>query len=955
MSRLWPVIYAISTLRNRPFVSAGLTLVLGLGLALPVTVFAWSETGIAIAAHDYSADSVYQFRFSTQGTDTSSTVRNAADYAATIDIVEAADYIPSTSGILTGGRFGTWTWYHMNMPLDMMNLVDARVIPLTDEQIERWTGEFNCRGQFSLEDGEVLVSQQVVNLASTHFGEILDIGSTISIDVLTQVTRRDGNVSRNQAIVTSLSSLTIVGIYSPKSILTQIGRAFESVERGTGDPLRNDHAHVLGIDHSLIIRRDSLSYFELYNMGVQGTFPPSVLLKVSEDVIADLDVGELESVLLSVKSLIESRYRTLTVIGVLETRRLSAQIEAYSRSLMLAMLSVPVILVSLVLSVFTTEAALTRRKGEVSTLRAKGASYNQILGMFVAEAMIIAACAFLLCCIVAVFAAPLMGSMTGGLLVDPTRYALFVANLRIPHSALLIAFGMSLFLVGAYQVQLNRLFDVRDIAQLNRPHWSEAVRDVRRSPLLLSFLFVAAGVAALPLASVQSTNIAAIEILFIALALFALSHLGSNILRPTVARLFSGSHRGLGEVSIYVNRSIMRRRKQLIPILVILTLTITTTNVLLVENYSFEKSMQQEIDYAVGADIRIEGNRIPLTMIEQLQEGFGVTYVTPVAIGDVYVGTSRLTLVGVDPISYLNVGRFISSSFVDRTPSSALTKLSTAPDGIILSVFHSQVWNKTVGDSMEIQYTVELESVSRQLEVTDIMNSAPGLGYSSPGLEESRNVGRSYGFQIGNGFALVNMELFESIFSSDSTNRFLAKLGEPSEARIQVYRIIDSLRVDVYSPLVSETLSSDFGTTLYSKGVAGITSISAVMCCLMGIFAIGLFMGSVVRERKPEYAILRAMGATRRKIVFAVIGEFAGLLLVTVILSIVLGFIIGGSMTVLVFALSPYVNLIPPVAHYPIAILSLAVITQIGVFAAVNFGPARSAGTTDMIAELRNL
>jgi ABC-type antimicrobial peptide transport system permease subunit len=932
-----------------------MALVLGLGLALPVTVFAWSDTGIAIAAHDYSADNVYQFRFSSQTGDTSGTIRNAAEYAGTIDIVEAADYIPTTSGILRGGRFGLWSWYHMNMPLGVMNLVDARVIPLTDDQISRWAGEFNFEGRFSLGADEVLISQRVVDLAAQYFGESLRIGETINVDVLTYVISRNGNVSRDESRLRTLSGLTIAGIYMSKSILTQLGRAFESIPRADDDPLSEGHVHVLGIDHSLIIRRDSLSSSDFFNMGIRGTFQPSVLLKISEDAIVGLNADELESTLLSVKTLIEARYYTLTVIGVLETRRLSAQIEAYSRSLMLSMLSVPVILVSLVLSVFTTEAALTRRKGEVSTLRAKGASYNQILGMFVAEALIIASCAFLICCVVSIFAAPFMGSMTGDLLIDPARYALFVANLRIPYSALLIAFGMSLFLVGVYQLQLHRLFDVRDIGQSNRPHWTEAVREIRRNPLVLSFLFIAAGVAAMPLVAIQSMNTAILEILLISLALFALSYLGSNILRQTVARFFSVPHKGLGEASLYVNRSIMRRRKQLIPILVILTLTITTTNVLLVENYSFENSIRQEIEYAVGADVRIEGIRMPLTMIEQLQENFGVSYVTPVMIAITYVGESQLLLVGVDAISYLNVGRFTSGSFVGRTPSSALTKLSTMPNGIILSDFHSALWEKSIGDLLEIQCTTEDGEVSPEFQVAAIMTSAPGLGYSSPGPEESRNVGRSYGFQIGNGFALVNVELFKTLFSSDSTYRFLAKLREPSNARIQCYSIIESFRVDVYSPLVTETMSDDFGTTLYSTGVAGITSISAVMCCLMGIFAIGLFMGSVVRERRPEYAILRAMGATGRQVVYAVLGEFAGLLLVTGILSIVLGFVIGGSMTVLVFALSPYVNMIPAVAQYPITVLSLALITQIGVFIIASYGPAKSAGTTDMVAELRNL
>ncbi|MDF1540880.1 MAG: ABC transporter permease [Candidatus Thorarchaeota archaeon] len=123
----------------------------------------------------------------------------------------------------------------------------------------------------------------------------------------------------------------------------------------------------------------------------------------------------------------------------------------------------------------------------------------------------------------------------------------------------------------------------------------------------------------------------------------------------------------------------------------------------------------------------------------------------------------------------------------------------------------------------------------------------------------------------------------------------------------------------------------------------------------MAMVAIYLFFGSAIRERKPEYAIIRAVGATQKQVYSMVFSEFLGLVLAALSLSALLGIIVGYSTTFMILGISPYAPLVPLSIALPFAGLLAIIATEFVALVVSCYYPARNAGKVNMLEELRNL
>ena len=161
--------------------------------------------------------------------------------------------------------------------------------------------------------------------------------------------------------------------------------------------------------------------------------------------------------------------------------------------------------------------------------------------------------------------------------------------------------------------------------------------------------------------------------------------------------------------------------------------------------------------------------------------------------------------------------------------------------------------------------------------------------------------------------------------------------------------------VIVYSPHLAN-VNDELGEVRYFlSGIHGLTAIGTIICAVMGLASIGLFFGSAILDRKPEYAIFRALGATQKQVVSMVLGEFAALVVCSIIISSFLGALIGSAMSSLVFSISPLELMLPAVLSIPLN-LTLVILMIEGIIMLIAcVYPARVAGSVGMVEELRNL
>ncbi|TFF93455.1 hypothetical protein EU546_06175, partial [Candidatus Thorarchaeota archaeon] len=158
-SRLWALSYALSSLRTHKVRNIGIALILAISIAVPTTVFAWTETGMQLAVREYFQENTYQFSLSNDPGNFDYTALAAArEEALSSPFTEFAQVTPSTTGILRfEGITPDWEAYYMYGMNYALGIKDCRVIVVDNEILGVWKEELDYQGNFSLSVGEVLV------------------------------------------------------------------------------------------------------------------------------------------------------------------------------------------------------------------------------------------------------------------------------------------------------------------------------------------------------------------------------------------------------------------------------------------------------------------------------------------------------------------------------------------------------------------------------------------------------------------------------------------------------------------------------------------------------------------------------------------------------------------------------------------------------------------------------
>jgi ABC-type antimicrobial peptide transport system permease subunit len=552
--------------------------------------------------------------------------------------------------------------------------------------------------------------------------------------------------------------------------------------------------------------------------------------------------------------------------------------------------------------------------------------------------------------------APLIGSTVGLFLFDWSLYTLFFTNLSIPPLALLIAATIAMYLPAAYLLHVARRIDVSEVGQPTSGLPSEGVEMSSIWRYALGLGVVLSLLAAMPAVVFPSGPLAVAEVLVASLLLFAASYLGSRTMRLVTAKLSGETTFLLGEKSLYLSQSLRKRKGQFIPLLVILTLTMTTTTMMIIQSSSFEATMENELQYSIGADMRVEVNGFPLDFENTLLGYPGVLNATPVMETWAQVGEYSFYFEGIKALEYLDIGIFSTDSFVSGTPATVLTALANTSNGVVISESYSELWNRTVGDEMNIFYGTVNGSRLGTFEIVGIMRSAPGFGVAATQELRTASFASQFGFQVGRGgFGLVNLDYLQAFGYVETADLFLVDTVEFANLDYLMEDLEELAGVDVFTPDTFDVASESFPIKLFLSGIQGLTLITFMLCLAMGLSAIALFLGSAVVEREPEYAIFRAIGGTKRQVITMVFGEFAGIVVAAIAISFILGVIFGYTMSILTFGISPFSPVLAEILALPFSVM-LATLGLEGVFLLAScYLPASRAGSVDPASALRNL
>ena len=949
-NRAYGLSYALSALRANPFRAVSLALTLSLGISLFASTMVWGDTGIFVSIYEYMEDTSYQIQIDSEP-GVSEALGMAETYLDQSPFVEETYRINSTVGLVFGTNISDSDLYDIEDHVYSTGVKDTRVIFVDNEFLNKSAYEFMIEGEFNLDVGETIVSRRFIDYTSEVFGLTLEINDTFDIELLM------GPVLSQPAPLSalgrmSLPELTIVGIYEIRPISSLIERALPDMQRENWIQSNNRY-NVMGLRDSIMILDEEVPAGSLSD---NGFFSETMLVRVSASALAAEGPQNVATNLFELAIRTDELYN-ITWSGDDKIWELQGVVNTYVATLDLSILALPVILLALFFSVFAADTFMAPRNVEVGIIRSKGASYAQVSTVFLWESAVIAALSVALGILFSVLFAPLIPSTTSFMAFDWEIYTFYLTNTVISLNTVIRAIGLTVLPSLLFILYLARRAASTEISLT----LAEIASDPTEQGEAHGFT-IGASIFLLALVVVMMYILPKHPLLFLmelgmgTAAWFFIAYNGSRISRIGLAGLSKRLSFVLGQKNLISAGYLKMRKGRIIPLMVVLALTMSSTIAFAVQSESLRVDLNREVGYALGSDLRIDCTIREFNFSYDLETYDGINNAIPVLRTWARLGPDQLSIEALDPIEYASLGKFDQSSFYDESPDSVLAALAAVPNGIVLSGFHASRWNKTIGDSLNLEMSDIGTTQLVEFNVTGIVYSAPGFGYAASAFVPPSVLGAGFGFRSGiDGFALTNLDFIEGVIQEHDATLFLADLDDNANRTLLLDELSELSGVDPNTPEEFNLKTHSLQTALFLNTIEGLFSIGFVMSLILSVFALSISLGSVVRERRKEYAVMRAIGASKRQVVSMVFSEFSGIVIASLVLGLVLGGVFGFVMGFLVNVMSPFSRTLSATIAFPLNFLFIVLLIEILTMIIGAYLPARQAAQTDPAVVLRNM
>ncbi|MFX1508884.1 MAG: FtsX-like permease family protein [Promethearchaeota archaeon] len=954
-SRSYIASYVGNSIRKHKTRSLSLLLGIVIGVCLVSSVFVWTDTGTRVSINDYFDDNIFQYNIVQRfeyPVDTEM-IFSVQSWFMSQSVYEASYVIYQSVGILNGTTKAASDPY---LPYPYENDVkDFQTFFVDPSFLTQVQSKFDYNGSFSVQPGQCLVSARVVRDAEEILNMTIQEGSYINIAVASMY---DDPTTIGDIAQFNITNIQVVGIYNLRPEDTVLYGTFSGSGR-TNYPA-SGLENVFGWNDGLIFHYEQLDAGQRNVLTTNALFPRLLVRLNSAEVLA-FGIDRVPQILRNVKAQAEAAFQGDIIIGgERQLLYLEQYIAAYRSRQTMAVLVAPVIILSIFLTTFATNIFLSGRRSEVAILRARGASFRQLYAAFILEFIVIAIIALVFGVFLSLFVGSLIPASTGFLIFDMNIFFEFFSVVRLEPLTWLIALISCIIPPLVFTLIYVRSFLRTEIYQamvgINPPGESDLLAISFYFAicliLLVAFVFAVLFFPATPM-------VAILQFIYAVVIWTLLSDAGSRIVRRGVAGLTRGFRGIFGEKAFIFEKSMRTRRERIVPLLLILTLTFSVTVFAVVEAYTVQDNANRQIEYFIGADVRVESNWVPTTRVQDILQVSGVEAATPLVRTWGLIGTISFAIYGIDTDAYGEIGYWDPSSFIGEDPVTVLNRLRDTPNGVILPRTIAERLGRWVGRDLGILvYDQGGGGVVQDalFTIVGIGQSAPGLGYFDPDDPiRPPDTTNGFQFQTAQPYAFVNLSYLTSL-NMTNTQLILTLTNGDSE----IDNVESDIRglgfpIGVYSPATFSLEEAYPDGYLFNRGVVSILSIGFLACLIISIIALTLFVGVIVSERQTEYAIMRAVGSTRRQIISIVFGEFIGLILTSFLVALALGFVFSWLLMNVLLSLFPFPFVVPFALAVPLLVLVIVLGIVIVGMSIGTYIPARRAGRINVGRVLRNL
>jgi len=951
---------------------SSLAIVLGFMIAgsMITSLITWSETGPVIFMKEH-LDQEYQIAIAKLPYgDYNYSTYDIYDFIEEEGLVGRIDLVYTTVALFnTIDKSNEHEWNH-----DDSDVVLAYAFILDDNVLETIQDEFEYEGELRMDGRGVLLSRSLYErIGQNDFvgGAKGGLGSKIFFSLATDVLNIESPAEKNRlgdwnrVWVTSTSpgsvicNITLVGLYDwiePKHFSTRVMGRFMGV--GYYEYL-NLMKYSLFVPSSFLNTtiRSMIESGSRYK-GLGG--PPKLLIQLDTSEAAKIRIqdllNEIEKLVIRTASNFEEDI-DIEWDKIL-TDELSRYVNVYSAPRNLLIYLIPGLGVSACVPFLSLVMVFGQRRREAGILRSKGISRSQLHLTFMLEYAILSVIGVALGFFLGIIGGCIVPSVTG-LELDPEVLTEYLGSVQISPYALL----WSLTFCAAFTpipIKLASSYAGTDIVTAMRAKVETVSGMAENWKMDIAFfLAMAAAIMAtkeilFPYYVAHAQPIAGVGfgmyLLFLILwFIFAYS---VSLIVMDVLPVFSKVFRfPLKTKEALLSADL--KQKTFTPVIAILILTSSVLVFSLVEAETSQKNLEIQVEYSIGCDYRIETHPTDISYAKVLKSMCRFSTVTPIVRINGYVeppSSVRLTIIGIEPLIYGDLYRnheyLTSWSFRDPPFNEALLYLNQSPDGIIVG--------ESLASTFEIGRRISVRTNAGTLKFTviGIMNSAPGLGLADPLLQSQTG---SFGYQQPGEFVIASLDYLEEYMLSYSDLFFAgARLGTNMTETIEALMGLPLVK-EVHSPSTFRLEEVDMHRFTYMQGANGILYVQFAATAAIAISGLSFFLEYVVSKKSVEFAVLRALGATRKDVTLIIFSE----ILATVVLSLTAGAFLGIAFSKIQFdvllLVFPFGSSAPYLLVSPTFTIVLSFVAVFAAMSIASLMASRKAGRTDVVRVLRNL
>ncbi|QIG48738.1 FtsX-like permease family protein [Nordella sp. HKS 07] len=521
--------------------------------------------------------------------------------------------------------------------------------------------------------------------------------------------------------------------------------------------------------------------------------------------------------------------------------------DARYASVLFLFLGVPGVALALVLTVAITSSGAARRRLEQALLRVRGATSATVLALSAAEAAVVTITGTML----GMAAAWGLWSLLAGAAIIP--------GVTIPILSLValtgLAAGFIAYLYPAWRDMRRGTVSAarRTVELAGPPPWQRLWLDMLLLAAAGLFFWQSAstgyqivlapeGVAA---TAVDYKAFIAPALFWLGLALLAL-RLSNRVIADNGPLLRTLIRPACGALAPIVAAALSRQARRLTAGIAMTALAISFAVSTAIFNATYNAQSHVDAELTNGADVTVSGTSSTpagahLAALAALPDAAAAE---PMQHRFAYVGADLQDLYGIDPRRIERATSLSDAYFSGGDAAATLAALAATPDGVLVSEETVQDFQLEEGDTINLR----------------LMNAGDRKYHPVP--FKFIGVAREFPTAPKDSFLVANARYITETTGSPSAEYVLLRAkGDPARLAAQAASAV------AHDPALKVTDISEaahlIGSSLTAVSLAGLTTIELVFAVIMAAAAGGLMLALGLIERRRNFAILSAIGATR--------------------------------------------------------------------------------------------